>query len=95
MLSYKWWETWKGYVGYVENGVKPAPCKKPGKIHNSDLEGDIKGSIRDDVLHEVHYKLLPKNAWDFLHHEYKGGPTFGRLMIFDGTLKVEMLGVFD
>ena len=54
---------------------------KPGQIDNTDIEGENKGQLKENIQFNRDYILLPQKAWDLLHEWYLGAPTFSRKVI--------------
>lgn len=52
--------------------------ERPPAINNSDLEGELKGALRANLVELHDYVLLPEAAWRLLAEWYGGGPSFPR-----------------
>jgi len=66
--------------------------ERPGEIDNTDLEGPIKGLLKENLRYMHDYVLIPNEAWQHLWEWYGGGPEFERLFVtgLDGKVKAEL-----
>ncbi|OQR71698.1 ubiquitin carboxyl-terminal hydrolase 4-like, partial [Tropilaelaps mercedesae] len=74
LLEHKWFKQWKKYVGYDtwEMSTVGAPTANPGPIDNSSLlkEGNDPEDLREHLIEELDYALMPEEAWDKLVEWY-------------------------
>ncbi|XP_075751716.1 ubiquitin carboxyl-terminal hydrolase 15 isoform X1 [Rhipicephalus microplus] len=68
MVDKKWFNQWKRYVGYdswdTSNEIGEQTTH-PGPIDNSPLlREDNSGEIRDHLIEDLDYLLVPQEAWD-------------------------------
>ncbi|GIY57194.1 ubiquitin carboxyl-terminal hydrolase 15 [Caerostris darwini] len=69
LIDNKWFKQWKKYVGYDswETANIGDRATHPGPIDNSPLlREDGSGEIKDHLIDELDYVLLPQEAWDLL-----------------------------
>ncbi|XP_064488064.1 ubiquitin carboxyl-terminal hydrolase 15-like isoform X2 [Ornithodoros turicata] len=69
LVDNKWFKQWKKYVGYDtwDTGGIGEQTTHPGPIDNSPLlKGDKSGDIKDHLIDELDYVLVPQEAWDKL-----------------------------
>ncbi|CAL1290748.1 unnamed protein product [Larinioides sclopetarius] len=69
LIDNKWFKQWKKYVGYDnwETANVGDRATHPGPIDNSPLlRDDGSGEIKDHLIDELDYVLLPEEAWDLL-----------------------------
>ena len=52
--------------------------ERPPAINNSDLEGELKGALRANLVEHHDFVLVPDQMWSLLHDWYGGGPAFPR-----------------
>lgn len=57
----------------------------PGEIDNSSLCAELEGEIKEGVVEECDYVLMPTLTADFLFSKYGGGPRFPRGVVNNGT----------
>lgn len=73
LIDNKWFKQWKKYVGYDswETSNVGDHTTHPGPIDNSLLfRDDGTGDIKDHLIDELDYFLLPQEAWDLLVQWY-------------------------
>jgi len=63
------------------NSNKNNKVEKPGEINNIELEGPIKGTLKDGLKFMRDYVTIPNEAWEYFHEWYGGGPEFERAII--------------
>ncbi|XP_054720476.1 ubiquitin carboxyl-terminal hydrolase 4-like [Uloborus diversus] len=92
LIDNKWFKQWKKYVGYDswETSNIGDRATHPGPIDNSPLlKDDGSNEIKDHLIDELDYVLLPEEAWDLLVEWY--GMTEGQQSI---PRKVVEYGMF-
>ena len=52
--------------------------ERPPAINNDDLEGELKGALKANLVEHHDYVLVPEAMWILLHDWYGGGPAFPR-----------------
>lgn len=52
--------------------------ERPPAINNSDLEGELKGALKANLVEHHDFVLVPDQMWNLLHDWYGGGPSFPR-----------------
>jgi ubiquitin C-terminal hydrolase len=52
--------------------------ERPPAMNNSDLEGELKGALRANLVEHHDYVLVPEEMYKLLHDWYGGGPSFPR-----------------
>ena len=52
--------------------------ERPPAINNSDLEGELKGALKANLVEHHDYVLVPVDMWKLLVDWYGGGPAFPR-----------------
>lgn len=73
LIDNKWFKQWKKYVGYDswETCGIGEETSHPGPIDNTLLLKDDKsGEIKDHLIDELDYVLVPQEAWDLLSSWY-------------------------
>jgi len=82
LLSSKWYDAWKRYVGY--DGYK-SPTNAPGEIDNqSILEPSSVPSeelVRSSVMENTDFVIVSESMWRVLQQWYGGGPPLPRKVI--------------
>ncbi|VDI16745.1 ubiquitin carboxyl-terminal hydrolase 4/11/15 [Mytilus galloprovincialis] len=68
LLATSWFKQWKKYVGYeswdaFNIGQQEA---HPGLLDNSSLLEDCTGILKEHLINELDYQLVPLNAWNKL-----------------------------
>ncbi|KAF4038407.1 Ubiquitin carboxyl-terminal hydrolase domain-containing protein [Phytophthora infestans] len=93
VLSAKWWERWREFVGYDDKQDRPATGAgnpAPSRINNlpllhvgsdTPLDELMGGPLRPQLKENYHYVLLPQEVWDALLIWYSGGPTIARFVV--------------
>ncbi|NXC49352.1 UBP4 hydrolase, partial [Penelope pileata] len=69
LLASRWFSLWKRYVGYDKRDASSVgdPNLFPGPIDNSELLGDAETqSLKEHLVAQLHYVLLPGSAWQRL-----------------------------
>ncbi|XP_003740048.1 ubiquitin carboxyl-terminal hydrolase 15 [Galendromus occidentalis] len=101
LLDHKWFKQWKKYVGFNqwETGSVGEPSANPGPINNSGLliEHDNPEDLREHLIDELDYVLMPEEAWTKLVEWYglaAGQKPIARTVVDFGmflkNLKVEI-----
>ena len=62
--------------------------ERPGEIDNTNLEGPIKGTLKDDLMLRRDYISIPNEAWKRFIEWYGGGPEFERVILRNGEGKI-------
>ncbi|XP_052064365.1 uncharacterized protein LOC127704371 [Mytilus californianus] len=72
LLATSWFKSWKVYVEYESWDVLNFGQKKahPGPIDNLPLIDDYTGKLREHLIDELDYQLVPLNAWNILVSSY-------------------------
>ncbi|XP_042898820.1 ubiquitin carboxyl-terminal hydrolase 4 isoform X2 [Parasteatoda tepidariorum] len=73
LIDNKWFKQWKKYVGYDnwETSSVGDKATHPGPIDNSPLlRDDGSGEIKDHLIDELDYVLVPEEAWEKLVEWY-------------------------
>ena len=60
---------------------------KPGPIDNSEIEGRNEGELKQNLIVNSDFVLLPEQTWKLLHGWYGGGPEFRRNVILNAQGK--------
>lgn len=75
-------------------GVKDADAEteRPGEIDNGELEGPIKGTLKDGLIYMRDYVAIPNEAWECFCEWYGGGPEFERAVLKtpEGKFSIEL-----
>lgn len=83
LIDNKWFKQWKKYVGYDTWDRDPGIGEEtthPGPIDNAPLLKDGKcGDIKDHLIDELDYALLPEKAWHKMVSWYGTTPGQGAL----------------
>ena len=58
--------------------IQQRMTERPMAINNSDLEGELKGALRTNLIEFHDYLLVPETMWRYLVEWYGGGPSFPR-----------------
>ena len=58
--------------------IQQRMAERPLAINNSDLEGELKGALRANLIEHHDYLLVPEEMWKLLQDWYGGGPWFPR-----------------
>ncbi|XP_052067205.1 ubiquitin carboxyl-terminal hydrolase 15-like [Mytilus californianus] len=68
LLDTKWFKQWKQYVNYEAWDALIAGQQEahPGPIDNLPLIDDSTGRLKEHLIDEVDYQLVPLNAWNKL-----------------------------
>ncbi|XP_078448386.1 ubiquitin carboxyl-terminal hydrolase 9-like [Wolffia australiana] len=101
LVSATWWNGWKDYVGLDESSglLAQAPLAesiRPGQIDNSELLSsemdDEKDelTLREGLIEQIDYILVPLDVWKKLKEWYGGGPTIVRKLISRGQNNREL-----
>ncbi|XP_062606543.1 ubiquitin carboxyl-terminal hydrolase 15-like [Saccostrea cucullata] len=71
LVDAAWFKKWKKYVGFDQWDLasKGDSDEYPGPIDNSPLITDD-SVLKDHLIDELDYILLPKDAWNFLQQKY-------------------------
>ncbi|XP_024528221.1 ubiquitin carboxyl-terminal hydrolase 5 [Selaginella moellendorffii] len=94
LVSAKWWKKW---VEYIQEDCadsleafyfEPNGSKRPPSIDNSDLLEESTDSLRNTLVEERDYVLLPERVWESLHKWYGGGPVLSRKVISVGSTEL-------
>ena len=56
--------------------------ERPPAINNADIEGELKGALRANLVEHHDYVLVPEDMWKLLFDWYGGGPSFPRKVAF-------------
>jgi len=107
LVSAKWWDAWKRYVGYDITTEKEGRVSgsrganrhasyvagdRPVEIDNNDLvEPGTRLVLRAGLKGRKDYVLLVPEAWSELHSWYGGGPELARFLLRQGSLLVPEL----
>ncbi|CAC5415311.1 Ubiquitin carboxyl-terminal hydrolase 4,Ubiquitin carboxyl-terminal hydrolase 15 [Mytilus coruscus] len=72
LLATSWFKPWKVYVGYESWHAFNAGQQEahPGPIDNLPLIDDYTGKLREHLIDELDYQLVPLNAWNILVSSY-------------------------
>jgi len=89
----KWWSAWSAYVGWSWMNEKPLPrslFQRPPSLSNEALieknEGYVPGALgsyfglRERLMRDQDYVLVPPQVWDVLYELYGGGPPLPRMV---------------
>lgn len=58
--------------------IQQRMAERPMAINNSDLEGELKGALKANLVEHHDYVLVPEDMWRHLTEWYGGGPAFPR-----------------
>jgi hypothetical protein len=66
--------------------------ERPGEINNAELEGPIKGTLKNGLIYMRDYVAIPNEAWQYFCEWYGGGPEFERAVIktSEGKYAIEL-----
>jgi ubiquitin C-terminal hydrolase/Ca2+-binding EF-hand superfamily protein len=68
----------------TSSGKTPSTPQVPPAINNyTIMRGGGSLHLRDDIVPQEHYQLLPPDAWRALHLWYDGGPAIPRAVVSD------------
>lgn len=68
---------------------------RPISIENGDLQGEgYPGSVKQGLVENRDYQVVPERAWQTLREWYGGGPEFSRTVIQVGDTKLKRVEVF-
>ncbi|XP_022252352.1 ubiquitin carboxyl-terminal hydrolase 15-like isoform X2 [Limulus polyphemus] len=76
LIDSQWFKQWKKFVGYDDSDVSSVKEDEvhPGPIDNSALYKDGSGELKDRMMDEMEYVLLPQEGWNLLHSWYTLAP---------------------
>ncbi|XP_022252353.1 ubiquitin carboxyl-terminal hydrolase 15-like isoform X3 [Limulus polyphemus] len=77
LIDSQWFKQWKKFVGYDDSDVSSVKEDEvhPGPIDNSALyKEDGSGELKDRMMDEMEYVLLPQEGWNLLHSWYTLAP---------------------
>lgn len=89
LVDAKWFKQWKKYVGF-DDWDKTFMGEKdvfPGPVDNSPLLKEGKEELKDHLIDELDYILLPKEGWEKIVESYgitEGQPPIKRKVIEQG-----------
>ena len=66
LLDNHWYKQLKGYIGLDSGGEMGQESANPGPIDNGPLFKDESSDIRDHMIDELDYTLVPEEAWTLL-----------------------------
>jgi len=66
LLDNHWYKQLKGYIGLDSGGEMGQESANPGPIDNGPLFKDDSSDIRDHMIDELDYTLVPEEAWTLL-----------------------------
>lgn len=66
LIDNHWYKQLKGYVGLDPGGQVGSESANPGPIDNKPLFKEDSSDIRDHMIDELDYSLLPEEAWNLL-----------------------------
>ena len=72
--------------------IQQRMSERPMAINNSDLEGELKGALRGNLVEFHDYVLVPDEMWRYLSDWYGGGPAFPRKIIIPRRRACSSLG---
>ena len=97
LISTTWFRKWKKYVGCINTISMGKPSAKPGPIDNSSLFEEGSEALKENLVDEQEYVLVPEEAWTKLVSWYglaEGQKPILRHVIKQGSfidrLKVEV-----
>ncbi|XP_056001735.1 ubiquitin carboxyl-terminal hydrolase 15-like [Ostrea edulis] len=66
LIDAKWFKQWKKYVGYDQWDIGSIGEQDayPGPLDNSPLMGGDTGELKEHLIDELDYILLPKEGWE-------------------------------
>lgn len=72
LVDIAWFKQWKKYVGYGEQTSKGLYKVYPGPVDNSPLLKEVEDELqlKEHLIDEEDYILLPEDGWDFLVQIY-------------------------
>ncbi|XP_076358594.1 ubiquitin carboxyl-terminal hydrolase 15-like [Tachypleus tridentatus] len=77
LIDSQWFKQWKKFVGYDNSDVGSAKedTVHPGPIDNSAIfKEDGSGELKDHLMDEMEYVLLPEEGWNLLDSWYTMAP---------------------
>lgn len=89
VLSLKWFNNWKKYVKY-EN--EKEDFEHPKEVDNQELLE--KGELKENLIEEKDFVLVPSSIWKKLIEIYKGGPEIKRKVIEEGEKKTKRIETY-
>ncbi len=72
--------------------IQQRMSERPMAINNADLEGELKGALRGNLVEFHDYVLVPEEMWRYLSEWYGGGPAFPRKIIIPRRRACSSLG---
>ena len=66
LIDNHWYKSMKGYVGLDPGGPAGSESANPGPVDNTPLYKEDKSDIRDHMIDELDYTLVPEEAWTLL-----------------------------
>nr|CAD7444246.1 unnamed protein product [Timema bartmani] len=77
LIDSKWFRNFKHYVGLDTTWTPQGGKEHPGPIDNKNLfeNGDLNGELKDHMVDELDYVLLPEAAWQLLEQWYGLSPN--------------------
>lgn len=72
LVDIAWFKQWKKYVGYDDQTSKGQYKAYPGPVDNSPLLKEVEDELqlKEHLIDEEDYILLPEDGWDFLVQIY-------------------------
>ncbi|UYV69344.1 USP15 [Cordylochernes scorpioides] len=76
LVDNKWFKQWRKYVGYDnwDTGVVGERTSHPGPVDNASLLKSPQGELKDHLIDDLDYILVPQEAWALLEAWYGLAP---------------------
>ena len=58
--------------------IQQRMAERPLAVNNADLEGELKGALKPNLIEHHDFLLVPEEMWNHLMEWYGGGPSFPR-----------------
>lgn len=78
-------------VSCTSTVIQQRMSERPNAVDNSDLEGELKGALRYNVVEHHDYLLVPEEMWKHLMEWYGGGPAFPRKVVVARVRKLSSM----
>ena len=70
LLDNHWYKQLKGYIGLESEGEMREESAHPGPIDNGHLFKEDRSDIRDHMIDELDYTLVPEESWTLLVEKF-------------------------
>eukprot|EP01041_Mallomonas_annulata_P002523 gene2523-4905_t len=80
VVATEWYSIWEQYVDNEDSAMNPGPIK-----NDSIISIENPSQLKENLLEQQDYVLLPQKAYDILFEYYGGGPPLPRKVISVGS----------